>query len=152
MNYSELQNLANLGLNKQEISQSLGISTRKFYNLQKEDAQFAQSVKDGKQQFTNSIRQSIIDKANQDKDTTMLIYLSKKLALFGNNFDKTKLKTPEDGLRAINEIYQANIPIEDKKAYITIIEGFIKTYEANELEQRIIALENQQNQQQDIRV
>ena len=92
MNYSELQNLANLGLNNQEISQSLGISTRKFYNLQKEDAQFAQSVKDGKQQFTNSIRQSIIDKANQDKDTTMLIYLSKKLALFGNNFDKTKLR------------------------------------------------------------
>jgi hypothetical protein len=145
INYSDLNNLANLGLNNQDISQSLGISTRKFYILQKKDAQFAQAVKEGKQQFKNTIRQSIINKANKDRDTTMLIYLSKKLTLFGNDFDRTTLKTPVDGLKAINEIYQANIPIEDKKAYISIVDSFIKTYEANELEQRLSALESKTN-------
>ncbi len=31
--YNELENLANQGLNNQEISQALGVSTHKFYNL-----------------------------------------------------------------------------------------------------------------------
>jgi len=140
--YNELENLANQGLNNQEISQALGVSTRKFYNLKNDNALFAQAVENGKLSFRNTIRQSILNKANKDKDSSLLIHLSKKLNLFVNDFNKTTLTDPTSALEALNSIYTANISVDDKKAYTTIIQQFISVYESSVLEQRIVALEH----------
>ncbi len=146
-NLEELEHLAQNGLSNIEIALSLNISEKSFYNYMKKFTVFTVAIKKGRETFKNSIRSALLDKATKDKDTTALIFLTKRLSLFKNDeVSNVKLKDSTDTLRAFELLYNSNLPLEKKNSLKAILDSFTKNYEVTELEKRLNELEQNYNE------
>ncbi len=144
----EIEQLAYNGLSNKELAQSLNISDKTYYNYLKKFTHFADSIKRGRNRFKQEIRQALLNKAIKERDTTSLIFLSKRLSLFKNDDEvyNVSLKNTTDILKAIETLFNANIPIEQKNSLKAILDSFIKGYEILELEKRLKKLEDAYNE------
>jgi hypothetical protein len=108
---------------------------------------FTVAIKKGRETFKSSIRSALLDKATKDKDTTALIFLTKRLSLFKNDeVSNVKLKDSTDTLKAFELLYNSNIPLEEKNSLKAILDSFTKNYEVTELEKRLNELEQNYNE------
>ena len=146
-NLEELEQLSKNGLSNIEIALSLNISEKTFYNYMKKFTAFTVAIKKGRESFKNSIRSALLEKATKDKDTTSLIFLSKRLSLFKNDeVGNTRLKDSKDTLKAFELLYNSNLPLEEKNSLKAILDSFTKNYEVTELEKRLDELEESYNE------
>lgn len=143
----ELEHLSQNGLSNIEIALSLNISEKSFYNYMKKFTAFTVAIKKGRETFKSSIRSALLDKATKDKDTTALIFLTKRLSLFKNDeVSNVKLKDSTDTLKAFELLYNSNLPLEEKNSLKAILDSFTKNYEITELEKRLNELEQNYNE------
>lgn len=140
---NDLEALALQGLSRVECATALGIDRSTLYSNFNRNPQLQQAYKRGFEQFKAELRQAVMDKALVEKDNATLIFLSKRLNLFKNDFNKQELKDSKSAIEATNAIWKADISTEEKRALMGVIEQFTRVYEITELEQRIKDLENE---------
>ena len=138
------EELAAKGISNIDISHALHIGEKTFYEIMKRDkGELSQSIKKGKAILKDKVASALLAKATEEKDTTALIFLSKRLNLFVNDIPKIALKDAKTAQEALVAVINADIPIEQKKAITDQIEKFSKQYELIQLEERIAILEKE---------
>jgi len=130
--------LASSGLNNLQIIEALKISKSAFYK----NVDLMDSIKKARSKLREDVSNALLNKATNDKDTTSLIFLAKRLNLFSEEFS-IKLTTPKSALKSLEDIANANISTEHKNSLKGIISDYLKAYELTELEERISKLEEQ---------
>lgn len=133
-------NLAKNGFNNKAIYENLNISKSAFYKK----VDLIDSIKKARTDLREKVSNALIDNATKG-DTTSLIFLAKRLNLFSEDMS-INLKSPSTALKSLENVANANISIEHKNSLKGIISDYIKAYEVVELEKRIEALENANNE------
>lgn len=139
-------NLSRAGFNDKQIQESLNISKSLMYaNLE-----FMDTIKKARQELRQEVSKSLLANAVDLNNPTVQIFLAKKLRLFDDTFDSKGLKNSEDVLKVTSELFAAlaNSSISEDKAnqLKSILDSFTKAYELNNLEDRIVALEEIKNE------
>jgi len=142
LNYKEIEALAKNGLSNREIAEALNICEKSFYNYLKKDTHFTVAIKRGKSYFKQKIRKALLSKATTDKDTTALIFLTKRLGLLKDDgVELISLKSSKDILKAFETLFNSNVPIEQKSILKSILDSYVKSFEILELQERLEKLE-----------
>ena len=142
LNYKEIEALAKNGLSNREIAEALNICEKSFYNYLKKDTYFTVAIKRGKSYFKQKIRKALLSKATTDKDTTALIFLTKRLGLLKDDgVELISLKSSKDVLKAFETLFNSNVPIEQKSILKSILDSYVKSFETLELQERLEKLE-----------
>lgn len=142
LNYKEIEALAKNGLSNREIAEALNICEKSFYNYLKKDTHFTVAIKKGKSYFKQKIRKALLSKATTDKDTTALIFLTKRLGLLKDDgVELISLKSSKDVLKAFETLFNSNVPIEQKSILKSILDSYVKSFETLELQERLEKLE-----------
>lgn len=142
LNYKEIEALAKNGLSNREIAEALNICEKSFYNYLKKDTYFTVAIKRGKSYFKQKIRKALLSKATTDKDTTALIFLTKRLGLLKDDgVELISLKSSKDVLKAFETLFNSNVPIEQKSILKSILDSYVKSFEILELQERLEKLE-----------
>lgn len=137
VDYKQVEKLASMGYNIKNTYEVIGICSSKAFA----DVQFMEAHKRGYEIMRAKLSKKILDKAIDSEDTTMQIFLSKRLWLFEKVMPQVKLENTEDALKAFGEVFNSDISIESKSALKGILEGFARTYEVSEIEKRMAELE-----------
>lgn len=130
--------LCKSGLNDKNIIEALGISKSGFYA----NMELIDSIKRAKNELRQEVANALLTKATDERDTTALIFLSKRLNLFSEDFS-INLKSPQTALKSLEDVANANISLEHKNSLKGIISDYLKGYEIVELEKRVEQLENE---------
>lgn len=136
----EAYKLSKGGFSHKQIYNSLGISHTLFYA----NIELVETIKKAERELRIEVSNTLLENA-VNGDTTSMIFLAKRLNLFSSDIN-IELKDSRSALVALNEIINANIPLEQKNSLKSVVETFLKAYETTELEKRIESLEkNNQN-------
>lgn len=125
------------GFKNRDIADALGVSTSFIYD----NKEFLACIKKGRQRLRQELTDAMLSKATDHEDTTMQIFLAKRLGLFEKDTPQVDLKSSEDSMKAFEKIFNADIPLEAKNALKGILESFNRGHEILELEKRIIDIE-----------
>lgn len=139
----EVERLASVGLNEKQISESLGIG---YATFQRNKANFDEALKRGRNDLRERIAGQLIDKA-ESGDTTALIFIAKKINLFGNSISDSKNpNTIKEALEQLGEVYTSfasgEITESEADKMATLLERFMRAKELTEIEERLTELEN----------
>lgn len=143
---STASKLAQSGFNNKSIYESLNISKSAFYA----NVDLMDTIKKARSELREDVSNSLLNNANNG-DTTSLIFLAKRLNLFSEDMN-INLKSPQSALKSLEDVANANISLEHKNSLKGIISDYIKAYEVIELEARITALENCNNQNSNLSI
>ena len=141
---NQTEYLASLGLNDKQIGEALGMSYASFRRHKKEH--FEQALKKGRLKLRESISNSLIERATEERDTTALIFIAKRMQLLQpSGYEAKEFTSIQEATKELGSVYGAlargdiNETMADKLT--SMIEKFIKTVEISELEERIQQLE-----------
>ncbi len=137
VDYERVEKLASLGYNIKNTYEAIGICSSKAFA----DVQFMEAHKRGYEQLRATLSEKILGKAADQEDTTMQIFLSKRLGLFEKSQPYIRLQSTEDALKGFEELFNSDISIEAKTALKGVLESFTRTFEVTELEKRIQEVE-----------
>ncbi len=133
---------AKCGFSDKQIFEALDISHTAFYG----NADLVATVKTNKEELRKEVADALLNNA-VGGDTSSLIFLSKRLGLHQSisNYKKGKLKTAKDAVIELEKLYHASIsgdaPLELINAVGKILNDFVKTYEAADIEERLTKIE-----------
>lgn len=139
IDYGRVEELASLGYNIKNTYEAIGICSSKAFA----DVQFMEAHKRGYEQLRKTLSEKILGKAADQEDTTMQIFLSKRLGLFEKAQPQLRLQSTGDALKAFEEVFNSDLSIEAKTALKGVLESFTRAYEVTEQEKRIQELEAQ---------
>lgn len=134
-----VEDLAYKGFKNRDIADSTGVSTSFIYD----NKEFLACIKRGRSRLREELADSIQKKAVDMDDTTMQIFLAKRLGMYEKDTPHIKLKGANDALAAFEEVFNADIGIEAKTALKGVLESFTRTFETQEIEKRVDELEKQ---------
>ena len=142
--------LATKGFNNKQIIQALDISKSTLYG----NVDLMDSIKKGQMELREKISEYLLNNAVNLNNPTTQIFLAKKLRLFDDTFESITLKKSSDVVQTISNIFQAvsdgSISEDKAKQLQSLLDTFTKAYEVNELEQRVLLLEQSGNGQNEI--
>lgn len=72
---AKVEQLAALGLSREQIASSLGISQRTLYNRQADDAEFAEAIKRGRSKGVSVVASKLMEQVKSGNITAMIFYL-----------------------------------------------------------------------------
>jgi len=137
--------LSRAGFNNKQIQEALNISKALLYR----NVDLIDTIKGARQELRQEVSKSLLSNAIDLNNPTVQIFLAKRLRLFDDTFDSIPLKKSEDTLKAISKLFTAvgsGAISEDKSnQLLSILNTYTKAYEVQELEQRLTALEEQDN-------
>ena len=137
--------LALKGFTHKQICQSVGIGYTSLYS--KTYAELLKAIKEGEHELRLQVTDAILD--TMEEDTTLKIFLSKRLSLFHTSYRLPPIKSTEQALRELSKLNTAlsegEIPIELHSALSKNITEWVQTTKVTDLEKRIIAIEEMPN-------
>lgn len=137
----EAMRLASLGFNEKQISEAIGLN---YVTFQNKKEHFLEFLKKGRMALRERITSSLLARAD-DGDTTALIFTCKRLNLFSNTLDVVAPNNVQEAMAQLLNIYMAfsNGEITDVTAdkMTSMLQGYIKAFEVNELETRLKMIE-----------
>jgi len=137
--------MARAGFNDKQILEAIQISKSLMYS----NMELMDTIKKARVELKQDISKSLLSNAIDLNNPTVQIFLAKRLRLFDDTFDSMPLKKSEDTLKAISKLFTAvgsGAISEDKSnQLLSILNTYTKAYEVQELEQRLTALEEQDN-------
>lgn len=125
------------GFKNKHIADAMGVSESFMYA----NKEFLEAIKKGRTRLRKELTDSMLEKATDTQDTTMQIFLAKRLGLFEKDTPKVDLKSSDDSMKAFEKIFNADIPLEAKNALKGILESYNRGHEVMELEKRVIEIE-----------
>jgi len=133
--------LAFKGFSHKQVCESVGINRTSLYHENYKDLYdiIKKGEQDLREEVTNTILMTLSD------DTSMRIFLSKRLNLFHSEYKLPKITTADQALREISNLNialsEGTIPIELHSSLLKGINDYLKSYEVTQLEERLTKIE-----------
>jgi len=141
---AEAAEFAKTGFSNKQIMSAVDLSSSAFYANQ----ELTDTVKKNRMELRKEIAKSLTESALDRNDTTVQIFLSKRLGLFQSSYKKGSLKTVGDAVSELSKLYKSSddMPLELINATAKILNDFVKMIEVSELEIRIEKLERENHE------
>lgn len=99
----EVERLASLGLTREQIALSLGVSTSTLYNRLRDDEEFAEAVKRGEAMGISAVASKLMDQINEGNTTAMIFFLKSRAGWRESSELKVESSNtkPSEGMEAL---------------------------------------------------
>ncbi len=140
---AEARELAKDGFSHLQIAKSIGISSSTLYA----DSDMMDTIRGAEDELRREIANDIRNSSNNG-EVSAQIFLSKRLNLHHTSYKMPKVISVSGAMSQISRINSdmaaGLLPLELGNTLIKNLETYLKAFEVNELEQRIISLEESQ--------
>lgn len=101
INLAEVERLASLGLTREQIATSLGVSESTFYNRMRDEEAFAEAVKRGEALGISTVASKLMEQINEGNTTAMIFFLKSRAGWREASEIKVETNAPSTGMEAV---------------------------------------------------
>lgn len=98
---AEVERLASLGLTREQIATSLGVSESTFYNRMRAEEAFAEAVKRGEALGISTVASKLMEQINEGNTTAMIFFLKSRAGWRESSELRVETNAPSEGMEAI---------------------------------------------------